>query len=190
MSKNIVILASGSGSNAENIAHYFKKDENVNVAAVFTNRAHAGVIERMKPLHVPVVVFDNADFTGSAEKVMQSLQNYNADFVILAGFLRKIPSAMIQAFPNSIINIHPALLPRFGGKGMYGAKVHQAVFEAGENESGITVHIVNENYDEGAIIDQKKCALDKNDTPQSIETKVRQLEMDHFPQIIASYIKK
>ena len=190
MKTNIVILASGSGSNAENIAQYFKDNTDVNVVAVFTNKAHAGVIERMKPLHVPVVVFDNADFKEPAQNVLAELKKYDADLIVLAGFLRKIPSTLIEAFPDGIVNIHPALLPKFGGKGMYGAKVHQAVFDAGENESGITVHLVNEQYDEGAIIDQKKCSINDHDTPQTIEAKVRQLEIDHFPEIIASYIKR
>lgn len=186
--KNIVIFASGSGSNAENIAHYFADEPQVKVVAVYTNKGTAGVIERMKPLGVPVKVFQNEDFTGDAATLLKALQKDQTEYIILAGFLRKIPTPLIETYSERIINIHPALLPKFGGKGMYGARVHQAVHEAQEHESGITVHLVNEVYDEGEIIAQKKCDLHVNDTPKTIESKVRQLEMDHFPQIIASYI--
>lgn len=188
--KNIVIFASGSGSNAENITHHFADESQVNVVAVYTNNATAGVIERMKPLDVPVKVFDNVNFTGDAKVLLEALQKDEADYIVLAGFLRKIPSSLIAKFPQQIINIHPALLPKFGGKGMYGARVHQAVHEAKEHESGITVHLVDEIYDEGEIIAQKKCDLHLNDNPKTIEVKVRQLEIDYFPEIIASYILK
>ena len=154
--KKIAILASGSGSNAENLISYFNQHDTAKVVFVLTNNPHAGVINRCKRLAVPVFVMANSEFE-NPDNVLQLLNKNQVDVIVLAGFLRKIHPRLIDAFPNSIINIHPALLPSFGGKGMYGDKVHQAVINAKEKESGISIHFVNDEYDEGKIIFQAKC---------------------------------
>ena len=181
--KQIVILASGSGSNAENIITYFKESPQVAVSAVLTNKNTAKVLERCDRLKIPAFYFNKTAFT-SSNTVVQLLLSLNPDIIVLAGFLWKIPSNIIAAFPNQIINIHPALLPKYGGKGMYGMKVHQAVKENAETETGITIHYVNEHYDEGAIIFQAKTAVEPSDDADSIAEKVHQLEYEHFPKVI------
>ena len=181
--KQIVILASGSGSNAENIITYFRENPEIEVAAVLTNKREAKVLERCDRLGVPAFYFNRTSFTNS-DAVVRLLRGLSADLVVLAGFLWKIPENMIAEFPNKIINIHPALLPKYGGKGMYGEKVHQAVKENGETETGITIHYVNEHYDEGAIIFQAKTQVNPSDDSDSIAEKVHQLEYEHFPKVI------
>ncbi|WP_108422420.1 phosphoribosylglycinamide formyltransferase [Flagellimonas amoyensis] len=181
--KQIVILASGSGSNAENIITYFKEKPLATVSAVLSNKHTAKVLDRCDRLEVPAFYFNKIAFTKS-DAVVEALKSLQPDLIVLAGFLWKIPSNIIEAFPNKIINIHPALLPKYGGKGMYGAKVHQAVKENGETETGITIHYVNEHYDEGAIIFQSKTAVEPSDNPDSIAEKVHQLEYEHFPKVI------
>ena len=181
--KQIVILASGSGSNAENIITYFREKPEIKVAAVLTNKKEAKILERCDRLQVPAFYFNRTSFRDS-DAVVQVLKGFSADLVVLAGFLWKIPENMIAAFPNQIINIHPALLPKYGGKGMYGEKVHQAVKENGETETGITIHYVNEHYDEGATIFQAKTAVNPSDDADSIAEKVHQLEYEHFPKVI------
>ena len=181
--KQIVILASGSGSNAENIITYFKENPMVEVSAVLTNKNTAKVLERCERLKVPAFFFNKAAFIHS-NAVVQLLKSLNPDIIVLAGFLWKVPTNIIEAFPTQIINIHPALLPKYGGKGMYGAKVHQAVKENGEKETGITIHYVNEHYDEGAIIFQAKTPVEPSDDADSIAEKVHQLEYEHFPKVI------
>lgn len=181
--KRIVILASGSGSNAENIITYFKESPEVQVVAVLTNKSSAKVLERCDRLQVPAFYFNRAAFMAS-DAVVQLLEGLGTDLIVLAGFLWKIPQNIIAAYPNQIINIHPALLPKYGGKGMYGAKVHQSVKENGETETGITIHYVNEHYDEGAIIFQAKTSVEPSDNPDSIAEKVHRLEYEHFPKVI------
>lgn len=181
--KRIVILASGSGSNAENIINYFKESPNVEVSAVLTNKHTAKVLERCDRLNTPGFYFNRAAFTAS-DTVVQFLQGLEVDLIVLAGFLWKIPSNIIDAFPDKIINIHPALLPKYGGKGMYGEKVHQAVKDNLEPETGITIHYVNEHYDEGAIIFQAKTPISPEDDAATIAQKVHQLEYEHFPKVI------
>lgn len=181
--KQIVILASGSGSNAENIITYFKDNPNIKVVAVLTNKKEAKVLERCDRLGVPAFYFNRTSFTHS-DTVINLLKGLDTDMIVLAGFLWKIPAPMIAAFPNQIINIHPALLPKYGGKGMYGDKVHQAVKDNKETETGITIHYVNENYDEGTIIFQAKTKVAPTDSPHEIAEKVHQLEYEHFPKII------
>lgn len=181
--KRIVILASGSGSNAENIINYFKESPNVEVSAVLTNKHTAKVLERCDRLNMPGFYFNRAAFTNS-DTVVQFLKGLEVDLIVLAGFLWKIPSNIIDAFPNKIINIHPALLPKYGGKGMYGEKVHQAVKDNLDPETGITIHYVNEHYDEGAIIFQAKTSISKEDDTATIAQKVHQLEYEHFPKVI------
>ena len=180
MAKKIIILASGGGTNAENIIQYFQKSPSISVHSVLCNKKDAGVFQRVKPLNVDCHWFDS-----STSAFLVDYCNDNApDLIILAGYLRKIPAALIANFPNKIINIHPALLPKYGGKGMYGMHVHTAVKQANEAESGITIHYVNECYDEGAIIFQTKVALHPQDNPTQIAAKVQALEYKYFPEII------
>jgi phosphoribosylglycinamide formyltransferase-1 len=180
--KRIVILASGSGTNAENIIKYFKNNTAVKVTLVLSNKKDAKVLERAKNLGVENKSFNKEDFTIN-NKVFEILKN-NADYVILAGFLWKVPENIIEAFPNKIINIHPALLPKYGGKGMYGMHVHEAVVANKEQETGITIHYVNENYDEGAIIFQDKFKVLPTDTAEDVAAKIHTLEYDNFPKVI------
>ena len=158
MKKNIAIFASGSGTNAENIIRYLQENDFIRVALVLSNRSDAYVLERANRLKVPSRVFFKDDWS-SGEQILLSLREYNIDFIVLAGFLVRVPEILLHAYPNKIINIHPALLPKFGGKGMYGDRVHEAVVAAGEKESGITIHYINERYDEGNTIFQAKCPV-------------------------------
>lgn len=183
----IAILASGSGSNAENIYNYFKSSKQIEIALIISNRQDAYVLERAGRLNIESAVFSRNDFE-KTNKVIDILKDKEIDFIILAGFLLKVPGNIINAYPDKIINIHPALLPKFGGKGMYGDNVHKAVRNANEAESGITIHYVNENYDEGNIIFQAKCTVDKEDSYEDIAKKVHILEYKHFPEIIESVI--
>lgn len=182
MKKKIAILASGSGSNAENIIQYFAGNNTVVFSVILSNRADAYVHERARKLGVPSYTFKKSEFENGT--VLELLQKNQVDFIILAGFLLKIPENLLNAYPDAIINIHPALLPKFGGKGMYGEHVHEAVVAAGEKESGITIHYVNENYDEGQIIFQAKCEVLPSDTPDDVAEKVHALEYLHFPKVI------
>ncbi len=182
----IIIFASGSGTNAENIIEYFDNSDLATVSFVVTNNPKAGVLERSDRLGVPSKVFSKKDIH-KADFV--NFLKENGDFIVLAGFLLKIPDDMIDQFPNSIVNIHPALLPKYGGKGMFGMHVHEAVVENKEPESGITIHYVNENYDEGAIIFQKSVELTVDDTPNDVASKIHQLEQDHFPRVIEKLLK-
>ena len=185
--KNIVILGSGAGSNAENIALYFKNHPTIRVAAFVCNRADAGIVKRAAKLGLPYRVFDRATFY-DGHSVVDYLQSLHTDLVVLAGFLWLVPEDLIAAFPKRIINVHPALLPDFGGKGMYGAKLHQAVIAVGASESGITFHYVNAHFDEGEIIRQDKIALHATETPASLEARIRELEHLHFPKVIESLL--
>ncbi len=178
--KNIVIFASGSGSNAENIGEYFKDSNSVKITAVFTNNANAGVIKKMKRFGIPCVVFTKDDII-SKEYFLIKLYQYRPDLIVLAGFLWLIPNYLVNAYPNKIINIHPALLPKFGGKGMYGMHVHEAVKAANETETGITIHYVNSKFDDGKIIFRANTPLTENDTPLTIAQKIHALEMENFP---------
>ena len=186
--KRIVIFASGSGSNAENIISYFNNRNTAKVEMVLSNRSNAGVFERCEKLAVECQHFTKLDFFDT-DAVLEILKN-RADFIVLAGFLLKIPERIIKAFPNKIVNIHPALLPKYGGKGMYGMHVHEAVKKNGERETGITIHYVNANYDEGAIIFQAETKVEESDTPETIASKVHKLEYKHFPKIIEETLLK
>ena len=179
--KKIVIFASGGGSNAESIINHFK-DKEVEVSAFFVNNPNAGAIKRAANHNIPCVVFNREEFKSG--EVLDKLNAINPDLIVLAGFLWLIPSDMVKAYPNKIINIHPALLPKFGGKGMHGSNVHIAVKEAGEIESGPTIHFVNEHYDEGNIIHQAKCVILPTDTADDIAAKVLKLEHEHYPKVI------
>ena len=187
--KRIALFASGSGSNAEKIADYFTGNSDVEISLILSNNPKAGVIERArrgfgKRLHVPVLLFDRATFYDT-NRITQLLINQNVDLIVLAGFMWLMPGDLVRAFPNKIINIHPALLPKFGGKGMYGHFVHEAVVAAKETESGITIHYVNEHYDEGQIIFQARCTVLPTDTPDDVAQKVQVLEHEHYPRVVA-----
>lgn len=184
--KRIAIFASGAGSNADAIADYFKGSNEAEICLVATNKADAGVLKVAQKHGIPTLLFNREEFNNPTfEKQLK-----NADFIVLAGFLWLIPKYLVEAFPNKIINIHPALLPKYGGKGMYGANVHKAIFDNKEKETGITIHFVNEHYDEGAIIRQEKVALNENDTPESIQQKVHELEHRFFPKTIEELINR
>ncbi len=179
----IAIFASGSGSNAENIIRYFSNHPNFVFPVIISNNEKAFVHERAKKLGVSSVTFSKEDFL-QGEKILNFLQEQKIDAIVLAGFLLQVPSLVIDAYPQKIINIHPALLPKFGGKGMYGMRVHEAVKEAGETETGITIHYVNNEYDAGEIIFQAKCPVLPEDTPETIAKKVHELEYQYFPRVI------
>lgn len=181
--RNIAIFASGSGSNTEKIIEYFKDRDDVHISAVYTNNRTAGVLKKAKNRNVDTVVFDRSDFYNS-ELIINDLQRRQVKLIILAGFLWLIPESLIDAFPDRIINIHPALLPNYGGKGMYGIHVHRAVSQAGESETGITVHFVNKEYDKGRIISQIRCPVIPNESPNVIAAKVLKVEHLYYPQII------
>jgi len=183
MSLNIAILASGAGSNAENIIQYFSKSNQFSFSLIISNNANAFVHERAKKFQIPSFTFSKEDFL-DANVILDCLKEYEIDCIVLAGFLLKMPQLLIDTFPNKIVNIHPALLPKYGGKGMYGHYVHEAVAAAGETESGITIHYVNSNYDEGNIIFQAKCSILHTDTPDMIAEKVHALEYEHYPRVI------
>ncbi len=187
--KNIAIFASGSGTNAEKIMERFASSKDIKVSLVLVNNPEAGVIKRAEKFNVPVVVFDRNQFSKSDE-IVNVLSRNSIDLIVLAGFLWLIPENIVNAFPHKIINIHPALLPKYGGKGMYGEKVHQAVVQSGESESGITIHYVNEKYDDGAIIAQYKCVVEAEDSADAVASKIHKLEHKHFPEVIEQLLIK
>lgn len=189
MKKRIAIFASGSGSNAQKIMEHFKYSEVAEVALVLCNNSDAYVLQRADNFEVPTHVFDKKEFFES-DNVVKVLEKLKIDLIVLAGFLWLVPKNLLQAFPNQIINIHPALLPKYGGKGMYGDRVHQAVLDAKEEESGITVHFVNEKFDEGEIIYQSKFRIEADDTIDIIKFNGQQLEHQHYPRVIESLVKK
>lgn len=189
MKKRIAIFASGSGSNAQKIMEHFKRSEQVEVALVLTNNAEAYVLQRADNFEIPSHITDRAEFYESHE-VLELLQKLEIELVVLAGFLWLIPAYLIEAFPNRIINIHPALLPKYGGKGMYGDHVHKAVMQAQEPEGGITIHYVNAHYDEGEYIYQAKYKIEANDSIEMIKFKGQQLEHLHFPRVIEQILMK
>jgi len=185
----VAIFASGNGSNAENIADYFKNIDSITIDSFYANKADAYVIERAKNLGIHCSYYKNSDFR-EGSIVLDELQERGVSFIVLAGFLLKVPENIIKEFPNKILNIHPALLPKFGGKGMYGDRVHQAVKEANETESGITIHYVNECFDDGKIVFQAKCEVLENDSADGIAEKVHALEYRYFPEVIEKVILK
>ncbi|MBT8393369.1 MAG: phosphoribosylglycinamide formyltransferase [Flavobacteriaceae bacterium] len=185
--KRIVIFASGSGSNAENLIRFFHNRDNASVIQVLTNNPRAKVLDRCKKLNVSALSFNRMAFSKS-DDVLNVLRASNPDLIVLAGFLWKMPEFILNEFTNKIINIHPALLPKFGGKGMYGKHVHEAVINSKEKESGITIHYVNENYDEGTIIFQAKCKVNATDNADNVAAKIHVLEMEHFPKVVESLL--
>lgn len=190
---NLAVFSSGNGTNAENIIKYFNKSETcsgINVKVLFCNKPQAGVIARARNLGVPAVVLSKEEMTlaGSDNTVLTDLLGFfNINAIILAGYLLKVPLQLIHTYPGKIINIHPALLPKYGGKGMYGHHVHEAVISAGEKESGITIHLADKVYDNGRIIFQAKCKIDQSDTPNTLAVKIHELEQANFPKVIERY---
>ncbi|MDR2914173.1 MAG: phosphoribosylglycinamide formyltransferase [Tannerella sp.] len=181
--KNIAIFASGSGTNAENIIRYFAESNFIRVAVVLSNKRDAGVHERAKNLSIPSFTFSNAEFEEGVV-ILNKLAGYHIDLIVLAGFLSMVSPVVVDAYRGKIINIHPALLPKFGGKGMYGHSVYEAVIAAKEMKTGITIHYVNERYDEGVVIFQATCPVLPADTVKDIEKKVHKLEYEYYPQVI------
>lgn len=182
--KNIAIFASGEGTNAQNIIDYFKSPTSgIKVALIVSNNSGANVLNRAKEAGIQSIVIDRSIFYNS-DLLIEQLRSAHIDLIVLAGFLWKIPENMINNFPDKIINIHPALLPKYGGKGMYGMNVHKAVVDANEKESGISIHFVNENYDEGQLIEQHICSVEPSDTPEIVAYKIHQLENEFFPKAI------
>lgn len=186
--KRIAIFASGNGSNAENIARFFQNYEKIEVSLILSNNKNAFVLERAKNLGIKSLLFSKHEFVTTNYVQKQLIEN-QIDLVVLAGFLLKIPSSFIQNFLHQIINIHPSLLPKYGGKGMYGDKVHKAVIAANDSESGITIHYVNEEYDEGKIIFQAKCKVLPTDTYEDVAAKIHKLEYEYFPIVIKKILE-
>ncbi len=184
--KKIAIIASGNGSNAENIIKYFKENDKIIISLVASNNPLAKVLQRAKNHRIPILVFNNKELKDGS--LLTILVSQKIDLIVLAGFLLKIPTSIINKFSRKIINIHPSLLPLHGGKGMYGLHVHQKVFESKSEETGITIHFVNQSYDDGQIIFQAKCPLAKNTKPKEIQKKVHELEIKFFPRIIENLL--
>lgn len=187
--RNIAIFASGSGTNAENIIRYFSNEKAARVALVLSNKREAYVLKRAEALDTDSIFFDRDDLYKTG-RVLEYLENYRIDFIVLAGFLWLIPDPILDKYENRIVNIHPALLPKYGGKGMYGDRVHKAVIEDRQAESGITIHYVNRNYDEGDIIFQARCRVDPDDTPGSLAEKVHALEYSNYPVVVNELVQK
>jgi phosphoribosylglycinamide formyltransferase-1 len=185
---NAAIFASGEGTNAENLFTYFANDPRIKIKLVVTNRDDAGIIARAEKHKKNVQIISKAALENYTDKFIEFLKVEKIDLIILAGFLIKIPEAFIKAFPNKIVNLHPALLPNYGGKGMYGINVHKAVIANKDKESGITVHFANEEYDKGEIILQAKCVIDPNETPESLAKKIQALEFEHLPKAIEKFL--
>lgn len=186
---NIAIFASGNGSNAQRIAEYFRSSGDINISIIISNNKDAYVLERAHSLGLPALVFSSAEFRETSQ-VLKTLRDYSTDYIILAGFLLLVPEEIIKCYPGRILNIHPALLPKYGGKGMYGHHVHQAVIDSGDKESGISIHIVNERFDEGNLVFQAVCPVIPGDTADSLASRVHQLEYLHFPRVIEEYIRR
>ena len=189
MKKRIAIFASGSGSNAQKLMEHFNRSNDVEIALVLTNNPDAYVLQRADNFEIPSHIFDRHEFYHT-DNIIDLLKNLEVDLIVLAGFLWLIPKNLIAEYPGRIVNIHPAILPKYGGKGMYGDFVHHAVLEAGEPEGGITIHYVDENYDEGEYIYQAKYRIDKGDSLEMIKFKGQQLEHQHYPRIVETLIKK
>lgn len=187
--KSLAVFASGSGTNAENLINYFGNSEQAQVSLILCNNPEAFVIKRAKKNKVPVVVFNRSQFY-KTDEVLKVLTDYRIDVIVLAGFLWLVPGNILDKYPGSIINIHPALLPNYGGKGMYGNKVHKAVIENGDRESGITIHLIDEKFDQGQNLFQAKCPVSPDDNHESLASKIHDLEYAHFPKVIEEFVMK
>lgn len=185
---NAVIFASGNGSNAENLFNYFANDTRIKIKLVVTNNPDAAVVVKAEAHKKNVQLISKTALENYTNQIIEFLKVENTDLIILAGFLLKIPEELIKAFPEKIINIHPSLLPKYGGKGMYGKHVHKAVIENKETESGITIHLVNEEYDKGKILIQEKCVVEENETIESLAQKIRALEFKYFPKAVEMFL--
>lgn len=183
MEKRIAIFASGNGSNAANLIRYFKYKDVGTIGRVFCNNPKAGVLEHAEEANITTILFSKTELEEN-QRIEKELKNYKPDLIILAGFLLKIPAWMVQDYPSKIINLHPSLLPKYGGKGMYGIRVHQAVIENNELESGITIHFVNEEYDKGAFIFQKSIPIELKDTAETLATKISKIEHQYLPSVV------
>jgi len=189
LKKRIAIFASGSGSNAQKIMEHFKRSAEAEVVLVLTNNAQAYVLQRADNFEIPSHIFTRQEFY-ETDDIIRMLKTLQVDLIVLAGFLWLVPQTLLAAFPNKIINLHPALLPKYGGKGMYGDNVHKAVLANGEEESGITIHFANAQFDEGEIIHQSKFKIEPGDNLEMVKFKVQQLEHQHFPKVIENLLKK
>ena len=187
--KKVAIFASGNGSNAQCIAEHFSGHPGIEISLILSNKSDAFVLQRAKNLGIPSLTFNREEFYHS-NRVLEELSEYRIDFIVLAGFLWLVPQNILRSYQNRIVNIHPALLPKYGGKGMYGIKVHEAVIENHEKETGISIHWVNEKYDEGEIIFQEKVEIEHDDTADSIAQKVHSLEYKHYPLIIEELVSR
>jgi len=188
MPKKLAIFASGSGSYAENICSYFENYTDIEVVFICTNKRDSFIVKRAEKLNVPVIFITKTELN-SFDNLHKKLKNDEVDVIILAGFLLKLPAIMVEKYPNRILNIHPSLLPKYGGRGMYGDNVHKAVLENKETESGISIHFVNQNYDEGKLILQEKCSISENETLETLAAKIHQLEQKYFPIAIERTLK-
>lgn len=186
---NIAVFASGAGSNAQKLIEYFRNSSVARVALIVCNKPGAGVLAIAEKENVPALLIEKENFF-RGDAYLPQLQEQKIDFIVLAGFLWKIPVKLIEAYPKRIVNIHPALLPKFGGRGMYGQYVHEAVLQAGERESGITIHYVDEHYDNGDVIFQTACPILSGDTPESIAHRIHQLEHLHYPRVVEEVIQR
>lgn len=184
---HLAIFASGTGTNAQKLIDYFRNSTTATVSLIVCNKAGAGVLEIARQEGIPTLLLEKEQFF-RGDAFLPQLKNHAIDFIVLAGFLWKVPQALIAAYPKRIVNIHPALLPKFGGKGMYGQYVHEAVLQAGERESGITIHYVDEQYDNGDIIFQTACPILDDDTPQTIAQRIHQLEHLHYPKVVEEIV--
>jgi len=188
MPKKLAIFASGSGSNAQNICNYFANHSDIKVVLICTNNPDAFIVKRAKKLNIPITFITKTELNYFIN-LYKKLQNAEVDFIILAGFLLRLPTIMVEKYPNHIINIHPSLLPKYGGGGMYGDAVHKAVLKNKEIESGISIHFVNQNYDEGELILQEKCSISANETLETLAAKIHQLEQKHLPLTVEKILK-
>ena len=185
--KSLAIFASGRGSNAQNIIRYFRQSKSIRIRLIVSSQAKAGVLDIARNEGIPFLVLDKKEYYGSGESLIKNLNHYQIDGIVLAGFLWLVPTYLLEKYPHAIINIHPALLPKYGGKGMYGMHVHEAVWKNKENHTGITIHEVNERYDEGKTLFQATCPLSTHDLPEDIALKVHELEYEHYPRVIEEY---
>ena len=188
MPKKLAIFASGSGSNAENICNYFANHSGITVVLICTNKLDAFIVKRAKKLNIPVTFITKTELN-NFDSLHKTLQKTKVDFIILAGFLLKLPTVMVREYQNCILNIHPSLLPKYGGRGMYGDNVHKAVLDNKETESGISIHFVDQNYDKGKLILQEKCSVSENETLETLTAKIHQLEKKHLPLTIEKVLK-
>ncbi len=184
----LAVFASGNGSNAQRLAEFFHADGSATISVIYSNKPDAYVLERARLLGIPSMIFDRHTFYDT-DVLLRDLRSRSIDWIILAGFLWLMPPYLLEAYKGRIVNIHPALLPKYGGKGMYGMKVHEAVIAAGEPESGISIHLVNEHYDEGQVIFQARCAVEPHDTPESLAQKIHALEYEYYPQVVKDLVK-